>query len=218
MEFPKSPLNQVKRSPKRGSYDEKHIYSTLDRNFIANVSYIHEGIPLNIPTAYGRKENKIYLHGAMKNRMLNSIIEIGKTSMTITEMNELVLAKSIFHHSINYNSVVLFGKTREISDKEEKLKALEIISNNILDGRWDETRLPNDKELQITLVVELEIESASAKSRTGDPVDEIEDQNLPFWSGLLPIKTNCGKAIPDSFSQNMSIPDSVLRKTLDSNE
>ena len=210
MEFSKSPLNQIKRSPKRGIYDENEIYSILDRNFIANVSYSFEGIPLSIPTAYGRKDNKIYLHGALKNRMLNSILEQGKASLTVTEMKDLVLAKSAFHHSINFHSVLVFGNTREITLKEEKLNALEIVSNNIIDGRWSEIRHPNEKELQITLVVELEIENASAKSRSGDPVDEEEDHNLPFWSGLLPIKTVYGEAVPDSFSQNITIPKSIL--------
>jgi hypothetical protein len=146
--------------------------------------------------------------------MMDHIIESKKVSMTVTNLHALVLAKSTFHHSMNYESVVIFGNAEEITGKDEKNHALEVITEHILKGRWNETRFPNDKELKITKVIKINMETASAKARSGDPIDDKIDQSLKIWSGLLPLNKGYGKPIADSFSKNLELPDSL--KTFDS--
>ena len=141
MKFEKSKINTVKRLPKRGFYDADVIYPILDTNFIAHISFLNDGIPMSIPTAYGRLENRIYIHGAVANNMLKSLLNQEKVSITITALQALVLAKSAFHHSMNYTSVVIFGRPVEITDDMEKRSALEIISEHILRGRWKDSHV-----------------------------------------------------------------------------
>ena len=186
--FKKTKLNKVVRSPKRGVYDEEQIYQILDAGFICHVGYIWEDTPIVIPTAYGRKGNTIYLHGASKNRALQHLIKSEKASLTVTHVDGLVMARSIFHHSMNYRSATIFGKAVAVRKKKEKLEALKIFSDHICPGRWDEVREPNEKELRATLVVAVEIESAAAKVRTGPPIDDAEDYALPVWAGVLPMQ------------------------------
>lgn len=185
-DFPKTARNKVKRIPKRGHYDKETIYKILDSAFIAHVGFIVNGQPFVIPTAYGREGDTIYLHGATTSRMLVNLKLGIPCCLTVTHLDGLVLARSTFHHSMNYRSAVIFGRAIEV-EGEEKMKALEIVTENILKGRWEESRKPNAKEMKATSVLRLEIDEASAKIRTGPPGDEKEDYDLPIWAGVIPL-------------------------------
>lgn len=184
---PTTERSQVRRVPKRAAYDAATIHAILDAAFLAHVGFVVEGQPFVIPTLYGRKDDKLYLHGSSVSRMLR---ESGKgipLCITVTLVDALVLARSAFHHSMNYRSVVAFGNARLIDDAEQKNEALRLISDHILAGRWDEVRPPTAQELKATAVLEFTIEEASAKTRSGFPVDDEEDYALPVWAGILPL-------------------------------
>ena len=194
--FEKTSRNTVKRIPKRGQYDKETIYGILDKNFLCHVSFSMEGHPFIIPTAYGRIEDTIYFHGATTSRMLQHLENGLPAAVAVTTVDALVLARSAFHHSMNYHSVVLFGKAT-IATGEEKMEGLKAISNQILKDRWEECRSPSEKELKATTVLVLQIESASAKITAEGVNDDKEDMTLPYWAGLLPIETMYGKPQPD---------------------
>ncbi len=195
--FPETDLNKVKRIPNRGSYNKKTVYGILDSHFICHVSYTYNGVSMCIPTSYGRKGDTIYLHGAVKNRMMNSLIDCDKVSLTVTHLDGLVLARSVFHHSMNYRSALVFGKPRIVDEGEEKLEALRIITENIIPNRWDESRGPNENELKATMVVAIDVTEASAKIRTGPPQDNKEDYDLDVWAGVIPMKIATDTPIDD---------------------
>ena len=196
-EFEKTALNKVVRGPKRATYSREDIYQIVDSHFLCHLAYVFEQTPIVIPTAYGRKGDTLYLHGATKNRMLNSLLENEKVSLTITHMDGIVLARSVFHHSFNYRSAVIFGKPRLVTDFDERMEALEIITENIIPGRWNEAREPNEKEMKATAVIALDITEASAKIRTGGPSDEPEDYDLEVWAGVVPLKLVAEEPITD---------------------
>jgi nitroimidazol reductase NimA-like FMN-containing flavoprotein (pyridoxamine 5'-phosphate oxidase superfamily) len=183
----KSPKSTVKRQPKRGAYDAETIYSILDKDFHCHVGFVHHGSPIVIPTLYGRSGNKLYLHGASVSRLMTTLSEGIDVCISVAQINGLVLARSAFHHSANYESVVLFGKARLI-EGDEKMKALEVISEQVLKGRWDEVRQPNEKEMKATSVLEFEIEEGSAKRRAHGVSDDKEDMDLDIWAGVVPIR------------------------------
>jgi nitroimidazol reductase NimA-like FMN-containing flavoprotein (pyridoxamine 5'-phosphate oxidase superfamily) len=201
--------SKVKRVPKRGHYDKETIHKILDRAFYCHIGFFHEGYPVVIPTAFGRHENDIYIHGSNASRMMKNISEGLDICVTVTTMTGLVLAKSAFHHSMNYESVVLFGRATLIERVEDKLTALKLFTDHVLPGRWEEARKPNAKELKGTMVLKLVIDEASAKIRTGGPVDDKEDEHLNIWTGVIPITNVYGS--PEFLDKrlNSEIPDSV---------
>ncbi len=201
---------KVKRVPKRGQYDKQTIHDILDESFICHVGFVHDGYPVVIPTAYGRKDNFIYLHGSTASRMMKNLSHGLEVCVTVTKVTGLVLAKSAFHHSMNYASVVVFGRASLVESDEEKMLGLKSFTDHVLPGRWDEARIPNKKELKGTMVLKLPIDEASAKIRTGPPVDDKADQQLPIWSGVLPIQQVYGH--PECSEPNLhdSIPSSIL--------
>jgi len=188
---------KVKRVPQRGIYDIEVINAILDAHFICHIGFIHEECPVVMPTLYGRKDDRLYIHGATTSRMLRSLQEGIQASVGVTLVDGIVLARSAFHHSMNYRSVILFGKARLISDGPEKWKALKVISDQVLPGRWEEVRKPNKKELKATAVLSFPIQEVSAKVRTGPPVDEKEDYELDIWAGVLPVRSMMETPIPD---------------------
>lgn len=211
--FEKNSRNQVKRIPKRGHYDRPTIHAILDDACVCHVGFSLEGQPFVIPTIYGRDEDTLYLHGATTSRMLVALQQGLPVCITVTHIDGLVLARSAFHHSMNYRSVVVFGTARLI-EGAEKLKALEVVSDQILPGRWDEVRGPNAKELKATAVIAVAIEQASAKVRTGPPGDEKEDYELPIWAGVLPINRTYGKPEEDPLTrQKLEVSESVKKVT-----
>lgn len=189
--------NKVKRVPKRGHYDQETVHAILDETFVCHVGMTGpEGQPYVIPTAFGREGNKIYIHGAVTSRMMKYGGEGLPICITVTHLDGIVLARSAFHHSMNYRSAVCFGSATIVPD-DKKVHVLKVISDHILKDRWEESRLPNDKELKATTVLEMEIEQASAKIRTGGPGDDKPDYELDIWAGVIPMKVTYGDLIPD---------------------
>lgn len=210
-EYQQSKLNRVKRGANRATYDVDKINKILDTGFIGYVSYVFQGKSIAIPMAYGRNGNKIYLHGSQANRMLTSLLEVKEMSMTVMHLDALVLARSGFHHSVNYRSATIFGTAKKIENKEEKTAALKCFMDHMMPGRWDGVREMNQQEFDRTLVVAMEIETASAKIRNVGVSDEPEDINLPVWAGLMPIKQIAEYPISDKdLPDNIEIPKHVL--------
>jgi nitroimidazol reductase NimA-like FMN-containing flavoprotein (pyridoxamine 5'-phosphate oxidase superfamily) len=186
------------------------VSSILDAGFLAHVGFVAEGQPFVIPTLYGRDGETLYLHGSRASRMLRHLERGEPACVTVTLVDGLVLARSAFHHSMNYRSVVAFGTAREITDNAGKVKALECISEHLIAGRWSDVRAPSIKELAATSVLEFAIEEASAKVRTGPPLDDEEDLGLPIWAGVLPISLHPGEPRKDPQSrQEANCPDYV---------
>ena len=207
--FDKTTRNTLKRSPQRGHYDRATIYPILDAGFLCHVGFTIGEQPYVLPNAYGREGDTLYLHGAVGNRMLKQLEQGVPVCITVTHTDGIVLARSVFHHSFNYRSVVVFGTARLVAE-EEKEHALHVVTEQILKGRWDEARTPTEQELKITKVLAVTIEEASAKVRTGPPKDEEEDYALPLWAGVLPLSTTTGDAIADpTMKQKLPLPESV---------
>ncbi|MBK9104699.1 MAG: pyridoxamine 5'-phosphate oxidase family protein [Saprospiraceae bacterium] len=210
--FVKSTLNTVKRLPKRGHYDKDTIYQILDQQFICHLAWEDQGQPYMIPTAYGRREDTLYVHGSSKSRMLSALTDGRPLCLVVTLLDGLVLARSVFHHSMNYRSAVIYGHAREI-EGDEKMEALRIISDQILAGRWDEVRPPNELEMKATTVLAIEIDTASAKIRTGPPGDDDADYDLPIWAGVLPMSVTYHDPIEDPAMRfKLSVSTSVSSK------
>jgi len=205
---------KVKRAPKRGFYDTETINKILDNNFICQVAFVHNGYPVIIPTIYGRSEVNIYIHGATVSRMLVELEKGLTISVNVTETNGIVLARSAFHHSLNYRSVTIFGEAVLVEDEAERYNALKIISDQIIPERWEEVRLPNEIEMKATKIIKIPITEASAKIRTGPPVDDKADYELPIWAGIVPIETNYGAPISDpKLNKEILFPESVKKLT-----
>jgi len=188
---------RVKRIPSRGKYDKESIHNILDANFLCHIGFIHDGYPVVIPTLYGRDYDNLYIHGANTSRMLKSLQKGINISVAVTQVDGIVLARSAFHHSINYRSVVLFGIATPVTDPEQKLRALKVVSDQVLKDRWEEVRLPNERELKATTVLAIPIDEASAKIRTGPPIDDTEDYALDVWAGVLPFQFMVHEPEPD---------------------
>jgi nitroimidazol reductase NimA-like FMN-containing flavoprotein (pyridoxamine 5'-phosphate oxidase superfamily) len=196
-EFPITDRNQVRRVPKRGHYDSETVYRILDEGLICHVGFLQDQQPIVIPTLYARRDSTLLLHGAKTSRMLQHIQAGHPVSVAVTLVDGLVVARSVYHHSMNYRSVVVFGRGSLIEGDEEKLRALEVLTEHILRGRWRDARLPNRQELDATSVVAINIESASAKVRTGPPVDDEEDYQLPIWAGVIPLRQQALTPVAD---------------------
>lgn len=210
-EYSKSKLNRVKRGQIRATYDVEKINAILDAGFIGYVSYVYEGRAITLPMAYGRKDNKVYLHGSQANRMLLALLEAKEMSMTVMHLDALVLARSGLHHSVNYRSATVFGSVKNLEDSKEKEAALFCFMEHLMKGRWDGIRPMHQEELDRTIVVEMTIETASAKIRAVGVADEPEDYELAIWAGLVPLKQIAEYPIADErLPQKMEIPKHVL--------
>lgn len=179
---------EVRRRPERASYERAELNQILDEALYCHVGFIHEGQPYVMPTIYARIDEQLYLHGAATSRMLRSMAEGTPVCVTVTILDGLVLARSAFHHSMNYRSVVILGTAVEVTDHSEKLAALRQIVEHIVSGRWQDVRQPNEKEINATKVLRIPIAEASAKIRTGPPVDDENDYDLPYWAGEIPMQ------------------------------
>ena len=196
-EFPQTAQNRVRRMPTRGAYDKATIYPIVDEALICHVGLIEAEQPVVIPTLHARDGDQILLHGATTSRLLRYAATGAPLCITVTLVDGLVLARSIFHHSINYRSAVLFGRGVLIEGEAAKMAALERFTEKLIPGRWDDARMPNAVELKATAVVAVTIESASAKIRTGPPKDDEEDYALSVWAGVLPLHQSVGDLQPD---------------------
>ena len=187
----------LKRLPKRAEYDRERVYEILDEAFICHVGFVNNNQPFVIPTSYGRVGDRLYIHGSAASRMIRAVGEGIEVCVTVTLVDGLVLARSAFHHSMNYRSVVVFGRASVVESAEEKTEALRALTEHILPGRWAEVRWPNESEMKATTVLSLPLTEASAKVRIGPPLDDEEDYALNVWAGVLPLRLTVGEAIKD---------------------
>ena len=192
-----SARTRVVREPHRGVYDRDAINQILDEGLICHVGFVVDGQPYVIPTLYGRSGDALYLHGSVASRMLRTLEKGVPVSVTVTLVDGLVLARSIFNHSMNYRSVVVLGTATLVSDPEEKLAGLRALSEHVLPRRWDEVRQPSDKELKVTSLLRIPLEECSAKVRTGPPIDDEGDYSFPTWAGVIPLEMKAGAPIRD---------------------
>jgi hypothetical protein len=195
--FPLTPRTTLRRLPKRGVYDRDLVYQILDEGFVCHVGFVVDEKPIVIPTGYARLNDKLYIHGSQASRMLRTLQEGVDVCLTVTLVDGLVLARSAFHHSINYRSVVIFGRASLVQERSEMLTALRAFSEHVIAGRWDEVREPTEQELRATTVLSLPLEEVSAKVRTGPPLDDEEDYALPVWAGVIPLSLIAGPPVSD---------------------
>jgi hypothetical protein len=188
---------RIVRESQRAVYDRTTAYQILDEAFICHVGFVVDGQPFVIPTSFGRVGDNLYIHGSAASRMLRNLDEGIAVCVTVTLLDGLVLARSIFNHSMNYRSVVVLGTAHAVTDQAEKLEALRLLSEHILPGRWAESRQPNQKELKATLVMRLPLNEFSAKIRQGDPIDDEEDYAFPTWAGVIPLQIVAGTPVND---------------------
>jgi len=208
MKFPQTTRTTLKRLPKRGHYEHDTVYGILDEGFICHVGFVVDGNPVVIPTGYARVDDKLYVHGSQASRMLRTLAEGIDACVTVTIVDGLVLARSAFHHSINYRSVVVFGRAQVVTYSEEKLAALFAFSEHVIRGRWNEVREPTEAELKQTTVLCLPLTEASAKIRTGPPIDDEEDYDLPVWAGVLPLRLAAGEPVKDPrLNEGVAVPE-----------
>lgn len=205
-------LNRVRRVPDRGQYDKETIYGIVDEALICHVGFVQEGRPFVIPTLHARRDDEILLHGATSSRLIRHVQAGNEVCLTMTHVDGIVLARSVFHHSINYRSAVLFGKGYLIEGDEATMVALKQFTERLMPGRWADARSPNRKELKATAVVAVPIELASAKVRSGEPGEEEADYALPVWAGVLPIAQKVGPPEADSqLHADIAVPDYVVK-------
>src|ERR1051325_6468845 len=211
-EFTPTDRTQVKRLPKRGHYDRETVHKILDEAFVCHVGFAVAGQPFVIPTNFGRVGETLYLHGSAASRMLRTLSGGIPVCVTVTLVDGLVLARSAFHHSVNYRSVVILGTAKLVEDPTEKMEALRLFTEHIMKGRWDEIRWPNEQEMKGTTVLALPLEEVSAKVRTGGPVDDEEDYALPVWAGVLPLPVRAGAPIADlRLASGIAVPENVAK-------
>jgi nitroimidazol reductase NimA-like FMN-containing flavoprotein (pyridoxamine 5'-phosphate oxidase superfamily) len=202
---------KVRRLAKRGVYDRETINAIIDEALICHVGFVVEGKPVVIPTIHWRDGERLYIHGSVASRMLRSLERGVEACVTITLLDGIVMARSAFHHSMNYRSVVIYGTAQEVSDREEKLRALEVLVEHVCAGRTRDARRPNDTELRQTIVLSLPIDEASAKVRTGGASDEDEDYALPVWAGVIPLRLTPQAPISDErLAEGIEIPDYAM--------
>jgi nitroimidazol reductase NimA-like FMN-containing flavoprotein (pyridoxamine 5'-phosphate oxidase superfamily) len=210
MSTPPTPRTRVVREPQRAVYDRNAVNRILDEGFICHVGFAVDGQPFVIPTSYGRHEDVLYIHGSAASRMLRNVSSGIPMCVTVTLLDGLVLARSIFNHSMNYRSVVVLGTGTPIEDREEKLTALRLLSEHIVPGRWSEVRQPNEKELKATTILRVPIQEFSAKVREGPVIDDEEDYAFPVWAGVLPLNLVAGDPLDDSrLVQGTEVPEHV---------
>jgi len=197
---------RVVREPHRGVYDRETAYRILDEGFLCHVGFVADGQPYVIPTSYGRHGDSLYIHGSAASRMLRQMKEGVPVCITVTLLDGLVLARSVFNHSMNYRSIVVLGKATLVDDPQEKLEALRHLSEHIIPGRWADARQPNERELKQTSVLRVPIEEYSAKVRTGPPIDDKEDYSFPTWAGVVPLEMKAGEPIGDERTSGQEIP------------
>lgn len=199
---------RIRRLPERGNYDPAVIHAILDEALICHVGFAVEGRPVVIPTIHVRIGDSLYFHGSPAAGMLRTLRSGVNACVTVTLLDGLVLARSAFHHSMNYRSVVVFGKAEEVVDREEKIRVLDKLVEHVCRGRSADARRPNEKELKQTLVLRIPIAEASAKIRTGPPKDDEEDYRLPIWAGVLPLALTPSAPVPDN---DVAVPQYIAK-------
>lgn len=201
---------EVHRLPARGAYDRETVHAILDEGLICHIGFVFEGSPFVIPTGYGRDGDRLLIHGSAASRMLRALSAGAEACITVTLVDGLVLARSAFHHSMNYRSVVVLARGTLIDEPKEKMEALRLITEHLVPGRWDGVRQPTPQEMKATTVLSFSIIEASAKVRTGPPKDDEEDYALPTWAGVLPLSLTPNAPIADERNlPEVELPDYI---------
>ena len=210
-DYPITAQNRVRQVSRKASYDAEVVHGILDAGHIAQVGFVQDGAPLVVPMLYGREGDALFLHGARKARIVRLLERSPQVCANVTLLDGVVIARSMFHCSMNYRSVTVFGHPQLVTDREEKLHAMELIGEHLLPGRWSETRESHDREIRMTGVLRLPIESASAKVSEGMPRDEEEDYELPLWAGVLPLALRSGELQTDTAGVADLVPSAAMR-------
>lgn len=195
---PSSPSVRVRRQPARGRYDTAAVHAVLDAGRVAHVGVVDDGRPVVLPMAYGRRGDRLILHGSRASRVMRAMAAGAEMCITVTVLDGLVLARSAFHHSMNYRAVVVMGRAQAVVGEHEQRAALDALVEHLVPGRTAEARATNDRELRQTLVVEVPLSEASVKARTGGPVDDADDLSMAVWSGVIPLREVAGRPEPDA--------------------
>ena len=210
--LPQTSRTTLKRLPQRGNYDRELINQILDEGFICHVGFVVDDEPFVIPTGYARVDDKLFIHGSQASRMLRALEKGIDLCVTVALIDGLVLARSAFHHSMNYRSVVVFGRAAVVDERTEKMEALLALSEHMIPGRWVDVREPNERELQLTTVVSLPLTEASAKVRSGPPLDDEEDYELEVWAGVIPLRLIAEAPLDDPrLPAEIAVPDYARR-------
>ncbi len=211
-EFQKTDRTMITRLPKRGLYDKATIYSVLDEALYCTIAFVLDGKPFQIPTGFCRVGDKLYIHGSVGSHYMRKLAESGmEVCVCVTLMDGLVLARSAFHHSVNYRSVVLFSKAEQVKDQNELYDVLEVFTNKMQPGRWNDVRKPTEGEWKATMVLSFTLEETSAKVRTGPPKDDDKDYDLDIWAGVVPLKLQRLELVPDpALKKGIPIPHYLL--------
>lgn len=212
-EFEKTDRTTITRLPKRGVYDKDTIYSILDEALYCTLAFVQNNQPFQIPTGFCRIDDKLYIHGSVGSGYMRSLAEQKlPVCISVTHLDGLVLARSAFHHSVNYRSVIIISTAEVVSDENEIYRALEVFTNKMQPGRWDDIRKPTDGEWKKTLVLSFLIEEASAKIRMGPPKDDAEDYNLDIWAGVVPLQTLRMNPVPDpALKEGITLPEYLTK-------
>lgn len=210
-EYEVSKQNKVRQIREKAAYDKKTVHGILDSGIFASVGFVQDGGPVVVPMIYGRDGETIYLHGARKARVVRLLEDTDRACINVTHVDGLVLARSAFNSSMNYRSVTVFGTSSLVEDREQKIHGMRVISEHLMPGRWDELREPLEREVKMTGVIALQVESASAKISTGMPEDEEEDYDTPIWAGVLPLQSVFTELLPDERVLEGVEPSAVVR-------
>lgn len=209
-DFKRTKKTRVRRAPQRGRYDRATVHAILDEGLVCHIGIVEDGDPVVIPTAYWRRDEYIYFHGSTKSRLIMAAQSAKEICITVTLLDGLVMARSGMHHSMNYRSVVAFGRAETITGEEARLAALRCFIERFAPGRWDEMRLPTKQEMKATQILRLELERVSAKARSGPPIDDDEDYAAAVWAGELPLSLAWGEPVPDpKLRPGIEMPDSL---------
>jgi uncharacterized protein len=207
-DYPVTERNRVKRAHERGKYDRETVHAILDSGIICHLAYCIDGQPFITPTSYWRDGEVVYVHGSSASRTLRDMEKGIEASLAVTHLDGMVMARSGYHHSMNYRSVIMYGIAKPVTDPDEKLAALKVFMDQIAPGRWDECRAVNNQEQKATTVLAMTLEDVSAKVRTGPPVDDEADYASPMWAGVVPIRTVVGDPVDDpKLSNGAPVPE-----------
>jgi nitroimidazol reductase NimA-like FMN-containing flavoprotein (pyridoxamine 5'-phosphate oxidase superfamily) len=209
--FEKTKLNTVRQAAKRGHYDVESVYRILDSTLVGNVAFSMPEGPTIVPMLFARRDDLLLFHGSTKSRLMQMLSSGASICLSATMLDGLVLAKSVFHHSMNYRSVTVFGTGHEITDEQERVEALRILTDKVMAGRWGDARQPNRKEMKATCVAAVKLSSASVKIREGEPVEEPDDLDLPVWSGVIPLRQVASEPIPAASGAQCPSPEYLQR-------
>ncbi len=205
-------INKVRQLQKKAHYDKTTVHAILDAGLVAHVAFVHDGAPVVVPMIYGRVDETLYLHGARKSRVIRLLERTDRACVNVTLVDGIVLARSAFNSSMHYRSATVFGEPRLVDDPDAKLKALRVISEHSMPGRWDELRAPHGREITMTGVIRLDIDAASAKLSNGMPDDEEEDYDIPVWAGVLPLISSFAELLSDDRVLEGAEPSAAVKR------